>query len=58
MIADDPTPGLTGQHGEAGEEHEQAEQQVDPAPAGGIELQQVVRGGDVELVLEECDHSG
>src|SRR4029453_6882174 len=48
-----PGPGLSRQQPPAGEAHQQANQQVDPAPGGGVELEQVVAGGDVELVLED-----
>src|SRR5918994_4319153 len=52
-----PGPGAARQQPPAGEGHQQAEQQVDPAPAGGVELEQVVAGGDIELVLEDRDEA-
>src|SRR5215207_5109183 len=50
-----PGPGPPRQQPPAGEGHQQPDQQVDPAPGGGVELEQVVAGGDVELVLEDAD---
>src|SRR5215217_5267529 len=50
-----PGPGPARQQPIAGEGHRQPEQQVDPAPGGGVELEQVVAGGDIELVLEDGD---
>src|SRR5215211_7323471 len=55
--ADDPRPGLPREQPPAGESHNQAEHQVDPAPGGGVELEGVVAGGDVELVLEDRDQA-
>src|SRR4029453_11445520 len=49
----DPGPGPARQQPPAGEAHQQAEQQVDPAPGGGVELKQVVAGGDLELVVDD-----
>src|SRR5215203_1693144 len=48
-------PGPPRQQPPAGEGHQQAEDQVGPAPGGGVELEEVVAGGDVELVLEDGD---
>ena len=42
-----------GQQSPAGEGHDQAEDQVRPAPSGGVELEGVVAGGDIELVLKD-----
>ena len=56
--ADRAPPDLAVQHREAGEQHQQPHQQVDPAPAGGVELEQVVGRGDVEVVLEQRRHAG
>jgi hypothetical protein len=52
-----PGPGPARQQPPAGEGHQQAEHQVDPAPGGGVELEQVVAGLDVELVLEDADQA-
>src|SRR5215211_933025 len=46
-------PGPARQQSPAGEGHQQPEDQVDPAPGGGVQLEQVVAGGDIELVLED-----
>src|SRR5215211_7099228 len=52
-----PGPGAARQQPIAGEGHHQAEDQVDPAPGGGVELEQVVAGGHIELVLEDGDQA-
>src|SRR5918993_169770 len=52
-----PGPGPARQQPVAGEGHDQAEDQVDPAPGGGVELEQVVAGGHIELVLEDGDQA-
>jgi hypothetical protein len=52
---DHPGPGAARQQPPAGEGHQQPDQQVDPAPGGGVELEQVIAGGDIELVLEDRD---
>src|SRR5215212_11310014 len=48
-------PGPPRQQPPAGEGHDQTKDQVGPAPGGGVELEDVVAGGDIELVLEDGD---
>src|SRR5215208_6841623 len=50
-----PGPGPPRQQPPAGEGHQQPDQQMGPAPGGGVELEQVVAGRDIELVLEDAD---
>src|SRR5829696_4437351 len=52
-----PGPGPARQQPPAGDGHHQPDQQVDPAPGGGVELEGVVAGGDIELVLEDGDQT-
>src|SRR5215203_4889914 len=52
-----PGPGPARQQSPAGEGHHQPDQQVDPAPGGGVELEGVVAGGHIELVLEDGDQA-
>src|SRR5215213_7958236 len=52
-----PGPGPARQQPIAGEGHQQADHQVNPAPGGGVELEGVVAGGDIELVLEDGDQT-
>src|SRR5690349_16354625 len=50
---DDRRPGLAGEEREAGQGHEDAEDQVDPAPLGDVEAQEVVARQRVELVVAD-----
>src|SRR5918994_3833095 len=48
-----PGPGPPREQPPAGEGHDQPQDQMRPAPGGGVELEGVVAGGHIELVLED-----
>jgi hypothetical protein len=53
-----PGPGSAGQQADARAGDDQPEDQVDPAPGGLVELEQVLLGGDVEVVVEDRHQAG
>ena len=55
--AHDARPGGTGEQSGTDQDDKDAEEQVDPAPGGGVELEGVVDGVDVELVVDDGDEA-
>src|SRR6478609_1160875 len=55
--ADGASPDGAVEHEESGDQHEHADDQVDPTPGGEVELEGPFLADDVEVVVEQCDQT-